>query len=93
MVLERSNRSHPTDFEVIDEKRNCLFIYSTINLLSELLIVILFDLELKYDDNKFSQVDFKLNKGFEAHHLKFIISEAYDSFIAIQHIRVDFSRH
>ncbi|CAF0728946.1 unnamed protein product [Brachionus calyciflorus] len=68
LIIERSIKSHPTDFETCAEKS-----YK--------------------DENKKLQVgQYDLGKGVEARHLKFIISEAYDSFIAVQHIKCVFAK-
>lgn len=36
--------------------------------------------------------DISLSRAVDAKHLKIIITEAYDSFTTIQHIRAEFSR-
>jgi hypothetical protein len=39
------------------------------------------------------KIEFKLDKGpVEAHHLKLVITEAFDSFVGIQHIRAEFAK-
>ena len=48
---------------------------------------------MKNEDQRLQNIEFKLGKGsVEASHLKFIVTDAYDSFIGIQHIRAEFAR-
>jgi hypothetical protein len=48
---------------------------------------------VRNEDQKLQQIDFKLGKGaVEAHHLKFVITDSYDSFVGIQHIRAELAR-
>ena len=48
---------------------------------------------LKMEENlRFSTSELKIGNGSDARHVKFIITDAYDSFIAIQHIKVDYAK-
>ena len=48
---------------------------------------------LKMEDNlKFVTSELKVTNGSDARHIKFVITDAFDSFIAIQHIKVDYAK-
>lgn len=36
--------------------------------------------------------ELRVTNGSDVRHIKIIITEAYDSFVAIQHVRVDFAK-
>jgi hypothetical protein len=48
---------------------------------------------LKNEDRGLQSAEIPIVKGVEAKHVKFIISEAYDSFAAIQHIKIEFAKN
>ena len=48
---------------------------------------------MKIEENiRFVTSELKVSNGSDARHLKFIITDAYDSFVAIQHIKVDYAK-
>ena len=42
--------------------------------------------------NSFLTNELKIKNGEKTRHIKLVIDEAYDSFIAIQHVRADFAK-
>ncbi len=42
--------------------------------------------------NSFLTNELKIQNGQGTRHLKIVIDDAYDSFVAIQHIRADFAK-
>ena len=44
---------------------------------------------LKNEERKMQSNDLQAGRGTEAKHIKFIIADAFDSFCAIQHIRIE----
>ena len=59
---------------------------------------LIFNLLIKYlalkveDQLKLVSNEMKISNGSDARHIKIVITEAYDSFVAIQHIRADFAK-
>jgi hypothetical protein len=48
---------------------------------------------MKIEDSiRFVTSELKVSNGSDARHIKFVITDAYDSFVAIQHIKVDFAK-
>jgi hypothetical protein len=48
---------------------------------------------LKNEDRGLQSAEIPVVKGVDAKHIKFIISEAYDSFATIQHIKIEFAKN
>jgi hypothetical protein len=47
---------------------------------------------LKNEERGLQSAEIPIVKGVEARHIKFIISDAYDSFAAIQHVKVELAK-
>jgi hypothetical protein len=44
------------------------------------------------NESGLQQIEIPLNKRFEARHVRFVVTESYDSFIAIQHIKMELAK-
>lgn len=87
--MEKSVKANPIEFDVIGEKSKIIV---ALNKFLMFYIMIYFE-DLKMEDNlRFSTSELKIGNGSDARHIKFVITDAYDSFAAIQHIKVDYAK-
>lgn len=71
------------------EKNVFLFYFNSLTTLNFNLVLKALKVE---DQLKMLTNELKVTNGNDARHVKFVITEAYDSFVAIQHIRIDYAK-
>ena len=55
-------------------------------------MLILKNKALKNEEKKMHSAEIPIVRGVDARHIKFVIADAYDSFAAIQHIKLEYTK-